>query len=54
MKYIESNYNEKTGEWERTIVEEDGDFVFSTHTNVPIEKLKQKKKNENRVSKNQK
>ena len=51
MKYEKHHYNGKTGKWETTIVEEDGDFVFSTHTNVPKEKLKPKKNNENRVSK---
>lgn len=53
MKYEKSHYDEKTGEWKSVIVEEDGDFVFSTHTNVPIEKLK-RKKNENRIPENQK
>jgi len=45
MKYEKSNHNEKTREREETIVEEEGDLVFAT-TNFPIEKLKQKNKNE--------
>ena len=46
MKVEKRHYNEKTGQWESTFVEEEGDFVFSTHTNVPVEKLKKSRKNE--------
>ncbi len=38
-------FNEKTGKWETRIEEEEGDFVFSTTTNAPREKLKLKKAN---------
>ena len=48
MKFRRDTYNEKTGKWESTFIEEEGDLVFSTHTNVPVEKLKKNKKNENR------
>ena len=54
MKYEKHYKDEKTGKWKSVIVEEDGGFTFSTHTNVPIEKLKQKKKNENRIQENKK
>ena len=54
MKVEKIHYNEKTGQWESTFIEEEGDLVFSTHTNVPVEKLKKSRKNENRVSENQK
>jgi len=53
MKYIKHYKDKKTGKWKSTFVEEEGDLVFSTHTNVLREKLK-KKKNENRISKNKK
>ena len=43
MKYEKFHYNDKTKKQEKTIVEEDGDFVFSTTTDFPIEKLKEKK-----------
>lgn len=38
MKVEKRKYNKKTGKWESVIVEEDGDFVFSTGTNAPIRK----------------
>ncbi|KUK50046.1 MAG: hypothetical protein XD75_0061 [Parcubacteria bacterium 33_209] len=52
MKYVKSHYNEKTGEWKKTIVEEENDLVFFTTTDFPIEKLKQNKK-ENEIRENE-
>lgn len=57
MKYIKSHYDEKTGKWIRTIVEEEGSFGFSTTTDFPIERLKknknkEKNKNENEIQEN--
>ena len=46
MKVTKFKRNPTTGKLEEYIIEEDSDFVFSTHTNVLVEKLK-KKKNEN-------
>ena len=44
MKYEKFHCNDKTKKQEKTIVEEDGDFVFSTTTDFSIEKLKKKKR----------
>ncbi len=44
MRYYKIDFDEKTGEIIEIPVEDDREsFVFSTTTNVPIEKLKQKK-----------
>jgi len=43
MKVTKFKRNKITGKLEEYTVEEEGDFVFSTHTNVPLEKLKKKK-----------
>jgi len=53
VKFIRMQYNEETGEFDAIPMEEEGDLVFSTHTNVPVEKLK-RKKNEDRIPKNKK
>jgi hypothetical protein len=53
MEVTKFRKNKITGEWEEYTIEEDGDFVFSTHTDVPIKTLKKSKKNEDRISKNQ-
>ena len=54
MQY-EVKYNKETGEWEKTFVEEEDGFGFSTTTNFPIERLKKNKqenKNENETQEN--
>lgn len=43
-------HNPETGKWEETVVEDDKDFVFSTTTNFPIERLK---KNKNQTQEDQ-
>lgn len=53
MKVTKFKRNVITGKLEEYTVEEKGDFVFSTGTNVPREKLKVKK-NENRIQENKK
>ena len=52
MKVTKFKRNSITGKLEEYTVEEAGDFVFSTGTNVPREKLKPKeKKNKGQISK---
>jgi len=53
MKVTKFKRNPITGKLEEYTIEEEGDFVFSTGTNVPIEKIKPKK-NEDRIPKNKK
>jgi hypothetical protein len=52
---IHYHYNDETGEWEKTIIEEEGSFGFSTTSDFPIERLKKNKqenKNENETQEN--
>jgi len=44
MKIERRHYNKETGEWKTTFIEQDGFLVFSTHTNVPVEKIKKENK----------
>ena len=52
MKVTKFRKNEKGG-WEEYTIEEEGGFTFSTHTNVPIEKLKSKKSKDKIKKKNE-
>lgn len=53
MRHEEFHYNKETKKWEKTIVEDDGGFVFSTTADFPIERLKEEKKKSLKAGKKQ-